>query len=138
MNPDWLYGLAGGLMIGTSAGLLLLLNGRIAGISGILGAFLSGHGFAEGGAFLVGMIGLAALYTALTGGPAVIVTGSVPLLVAGGLMAGLGTRLGGGCTAGHGICGIARLSPRSMAATVTFMVAAGIVVFAARHLIGGA
>lgn len=138
MNIDWLYGLAGGLLIGLAAAILLLANGRVAGISGILGSVLGGRGLTEGGAFLAGLIGLPALYALTLGAPAITVTGSVPLLIAGGLLVGFGTRLGSGCTSGHGVCGMSRLSPRSLVATATFMVVAGVTVFAARHLVGGA
>ncbi len=142
MIQDWIFGLAGGLLIGTAAALLLLGNGRIAGISGILGGVLARipemRGQAEGLAFLAGLIGLPALYALTAGAPAIIVTASVPVLVAGGLLVGFGTRLGGGCTSGHGICGLSRLSPRSLVATGVFMGVAAAVVFVLRHLIGGA
>ncbi len=142
MIQDWIFGLAGGLLIGTASALLLLGNGRIAGISGILGGVLARipemRGQAEGLAFLAGLIGLPALYALTAGAPAIIVTASVPVLVAGGLLVGFGTRLGGGCTSGHGICGLSRLSPRSLVATGAFMGVAAAVVFVLRHLIGGA
>lgn len=142
MIQDWIFGLAGGLLIGTAAALLLLGNGRIAGISGILGGVLARipemRGQAEGLAFLAGLIGLPALYALTAGAPAITVTASVPLLVTGGLLVGFGTRLGGGCTSGHGICGLSRLSPRSLVATGVFMGVAAAVVFVLRHLIGGA
>jgi uncharacterized membrane protein YedE/YeeE len=137
MNPDWLYGLIGGLMIGSAAALLLLGTGRIAGISGILGGALAGLNLAEGATFLAGLIGATALYALTLGAPVVTVSGSVPLLAASGLLVGFGTRLGGGCTSGHGVCGISRLSPRSLVATGTFMVVAAVTVYIARHLIGG-
>lgn len=142
MIQDWIFGLAGGLLIGTAAALLLLGNGRIAGISGILGGVLARipemRGQAEGLGFLAGLIGLPALYALTAGAPAITVTASVPLLVTGGLLVGFGTRLGGGCTSGHGICGLSRLSPRSLVATGAFMGVAAAVVFVLRHLIGGA
>ncbi len=114
------------------------MNGKIAGISGILGSTLEGRDLGQSAPFLAGMIGAAALYAATTGGPGITVTGSVPLLMIGGLLVGFGTRLGGGCTSGHGVCGVSRLSPRSLAATGVFMAAAAAVVFVARHVIGGA
>jgi uncharacterized membrane protein YedE/YeeE len=142
MIQDWLFGLAGGLLIGTASAILLLGNGRIAGISGILGDTLAGipkmRGVAEGLAFLIGLIGAAFLYTLTLGAPAITVTTSAPLLLIGGLLVGIGTRLGGGCTSGHGVCGLSRLAPRSLVATGLFMVTAAAVVFALRHLIGGA
>jgi uncharacterized membrane protein YedE/YeeE len=141
MTQDWIYGLAGGLLIGTASAILLLGNGRIAGISGILGGVLDGiskrRGITEGLAFLAGLIGLPALYTLTIGAPAISVTTSVTLLLAGGLLVGIGTRLGSGCTSGHGVCGMSRLSLRSIMATGAFMVTAAAVVFVLRHLIGG-
>lgn len=132
--------LAGGLLIGVSAALLLWLNGRIAGISGIAGGLISGAASdrAWRALFLIGLIGGVALYR-LAGGPLeeIELTPSLPLLAAGGLLVGIGTRIGGGCTSGHGVCGLGRLSPRSIAATVTFIVAAGATVFVVRHILGG-
>ncbi len=136
MITDWMYGLGGGLLIGAGAAVLLLGNGRIAGVSGILGGVIEGRKLGEGLAFLAGLIGVPALWAALAGAPAIAVTGSAPLLLAGGLLVGFGTRLGSGCTSGHGICGLSRLSPRSIAATGVFMATAAATVFAARHVIG--
>ncbi len=135
-----LSALAGGALIGAAAILLLWLNGRIAGISGIAGGVFSG-GRSEAGwriAFLCGLVIGAALWRSGGGAPQTIeITGALPMLIAGGLLVGFGTRLGGGCTSGHGVCGLARLSPRSLAATLTFMIAAGVTVYAVRHLAGG-
>ena len=138
MNPDWINGLIGGLLIGGASAVLLLGNGRVAGISGILGNVLGGRSLPESIAFLAGLVGLPALYAMLVSPVAVNVTTSAPMLLAGGLLVGLGTRLGGGCTSGHGVCGMSRLSPRSLVATGAFMAVAGIVVFVTRHVIGGA
>ena len=142
MIQDWIFGLAGGLLIGTAAAILLLGNGRIAGISGILGGVLARiperRGLAEGLAFLAGLIGLPALYALTAGAPAITVIASAPLLLTGGLLVGFGTRLGSGCTSGHGVCGLSRLSPRSLVATGVFMGTAAAMVFVLRHLIGGA
>ena len=115
--------LFGGALIGASAGVLLLGMGRVAGISGIVGRLLA----APGGwqlAFLAGLLGAPWLFTWLTGArPAFhAVTGTLGLVLAG-LLVGFGTRLGSGCTSGHGVCGLARLSPRSMVATGVFMAA---------------
>lgn len=137
MEPDWIAGFAGGLMIGAGAAALLLGNGRIAGISAILGGTLEGRNLAEGLAFLAGLVGIAALVTLSLGAPAITVTTSAPVLLIGGLLVGFGTRLGGGCTSGHGVCGLSRLSPRSLAATGVFMATAAAVVFIVRHLLGG-
>ncbi len=131
--------LAGGLLIGLSAALLLLVNGRVAGISGILGStFTAGRGdTAWRIAFLAGLVAAPLAYAAAGGTlPAVAVEASPVLLVAGGLLVGFGSRLGSGCTSGHGVCGLARLSRRSLVATVTFMATAAATVFVVRHLLG--
>ena len=130
----------GGAIIGLSAAILWLGIGRVAGISGIVGNLWTTR-MSELGwrvAFLLGLVAAPLLWR-LAGGPMPEITLSAsPLLVAaGGLLVGIGTRLGGGCTSGHGICGIARLSKRSIAATATFMATAVVVVFVARHVIGG-
>jgi hypothetical protein len=129
---------AGGLLIGLAALLLLGTIGRIAGVSGILSGLLppTAGDASWRVAFLAGLIAAPAFVAAATGTPPVEVTQSLPLLVAGGLLVGFGTRLGGGCTSGHGICGIARLSPRSIAATAIFMAVAMATVFVMRHLMG--
>jgi uncharacterized membrane protein YedE/YeeE len=131
--------LIGGFLIGLSALILFLGDGRIAGISGILGNLLAprANETAWRAAFLAGLIIAPALYAAAGGHlPPLNVTVSVPLLIAGGFLVGFGTRLGSGCTSGHGVCGMARLSPRSIAATLTFMATGAITVFIMRHLIG--
>ena len=135
-----LVALAGGLMIGTAAALLLLLSGRIAGVSGMVAAATriayNGPPWSQAMAFVVGLPTGALAAAALLRTPQIEITPSVPLLVAGGLLVGFGTRLGSGCTSGHGVCGIARLSPHSIAATLTFMTAGFATVFVARHLVG--
>jgi uncharacterized membrane protein YedE/YeeE len=134
-----LSALAGGALIGASAALLWLLNGRIAGISGILGALLTPVRGEIGWriAFLVGMLLAPLLYGAAVAASApATITSSMPLLVGGGLLVGFGTRLGGGCTSGHGVCGVARLSPRSIVATLVFMTAGFVTVFVVRHVLG--
>lgn len=128
--------LAGGALIGASAALLLLANGRIAGISGILGGLLrpSVRDSAWRITFLIGLMGGPALFRLNAGHwPDVRISASWPILVAAGLLVGFGTRLGSGCTSGHGVCGLARLSPRSFAAVATFMAAAILTVFLVRH-----
>ncbi|WP_020176607.1 YeeE/YedE family protein [Methyloferula stellata] len=129
----------GGALIGFSALILFLLDGRIAGISGILGnllAFRPGE-IAWRLAFLAGLVAAPALYAAAGGRlPPLTVASSIPLLLIGGFLVGFGTRLGNGCTSGHGVCGIARFSPRSIAATLIFMAAAAVTVFIMRHVIG--
>ena len=131
--------LAGGLLIGTAASLLLWLNGRIAGVSGIAWNLIARPREDADWrlAFLVGLVLGALLYRGLSGdGLAVVIEGSWPVLILGGLLVGFGTQLGGGCTSGHGVCGIARLAPRSIVATITFMASAIVTVFVVRHLIG--
>jgi uncharacterized membrane protein YedE/YeeE len=131
--------LLGGLLIGLAAALLWLANGRVAGISGIVGNLPSTHtgDVAWRVAFLAGLIVAPSCYAALTGVPVIRLDASVPVVIAGGLLVGFGTRLGGGCTSGHGVCGLARFSPRSIVATGLFMAAGFITVFAMRHVVGG-
>ena len=129
----------GGILIGCAAALLLLINGRIAGISGILGNLLTArHGdIAWRIAFLVGLIGAPWLWLALAGTPVIRLDASVPMILTGGVLVGFGTRLGSGCTSGHGVCGIARLSTRSIVATCVFMATGCVTVFITRHILGG-
>ena len=138
-NAQPLQGLLGGVMIGLAAALMLLGAGRIAGVSGITARAtgLADSGMSRGSAwmFLIGLPLGAVLVAALTEqGPAEFA--SWPILVVAGLMVGFGTRMGSGCTSGHGVCGISRLSQRSVVATLTFM-AAGIATVAATRLAGG-
>ncbi|MEN3209841.1 YeeE/YedE family protein [Methylorubrum populi] len=132
--------LAGGALIGAAAALLLLVNGRIAGISGIVGGLLgsTGREAVWRVAFLVGLLLGPVLFRLAAGhGPDVRLGAPLdtfwPVLVIAGLLVGYGTRLGSGCTSGHGVCGPARLSPRSFAAVATFMATAMITVFLVRH-----
>ena len=131
---------AGGLLIGSAAGLLLILSGRIAGVSGMVARSLkiadSGPPWTQAAAFVLGLVGGALAVSLMHGTPNVTVTSSVPVLIAGGLLVGYGTRLSNGCTSGHGVCGLARLSPRSLAATATFMAAGMATVFLSRHVLG--
>ena len=132
-------GFIGGSMIGLSAALLILILGRVAGISGILGGVLSA-GRDEIGwriAFLAGLVvgPLLLIWRGVT--PEVELQASWPLLILAGLLVGFGTRLGGGCTSGHGVCGIARGAPRSVWATVAFFGTAALTVFVIRHVLGG-
>src|SRR6476661_1799829 len=131
--------LLGGLLIGLAAAVLWLANGRIAGISGIVGALPSARSgdVAWRVAFLGGLIVSPLLWAALAGPPVVSLEASLPTVIAGGLLVGFGTRLGGGCTSGHGVCGLARFSRRSIVATIVFMASAIIVVAIVRHGIGG-
>ena len=132
--------IAGGLLIGSAAGLLLILSGRIAGVSGMAAAALRiadrGPPWLQAAGFILGLQGGALIVSMALGAPAIEITSSAPLLISGGLLVGFGTRLGNGCTSGHGVCGLARLSPRSVAATGAFMAAGIATVFVGRHILG--
>jgi len=134
----WLS-LAGGLLIGAAAAMLILFNGRIAGISGIVGGLLQPvRGDIDWRvAFVLGLLAAPLAWLAFAAAPRLHVAASLPVLVAAGLLVGVGTRVGSGCTSGHGVCGISRGSLRSVAATATFMAAGFAVVFVVRHLLGG-
>ena len=124
MNPDWVNATLGGLMIGAAAALLLLGNGRIAGISGLLGNALNltrSPAQTERYMFLIGLLAAPLLYWPFAPLPALGMTTSIPLILVAGLLVGFGVRMGSGCTSGHGVCGTARLSRRSIAAMITFM-----------------
>lgn len=130
----------GGLIIGAAAALLFLALGRIAGISGIVGrALVPGDGESRGWriAFVLGLPLGAALVSAVAGPLELTVEASFPMLVSAGLLVGFGTRLGSGCTSGHGVCGLARGSARSLTATLTFMIVAALTVFVTRHVLEG-
>ena len=141
MNLDWSSftpwsALAGGLLIGTAAAAFVLLNGRIAGISGIVGGLLRPVRGDIGWrlAFVLGLACAPLAYSLVAPLPAVTVATDDLTLVAAGLLVGLGTRYGAGCTSGHGVCGLSRRSPRSIVATAAFMLAGFATVFATRHL----
>ncbi|HEU4819060.1 YeeE/YedE family protein [Janthinobacterium sp.] len=141
MHIDWLHftpwaSLAGGMLIGLAAALLILFNGRIAGISGILGGLLRPRSGDLGWriAFLAGLIGTPLLYRLWQALPAVRIDAGTPALIVAGLLVGVGVRYGAGCTSGHGVCGLSRLSPRSLAATCAFMAAGFLTVYLLRHL----
>ena len=134
------FAIGGGLLIGGAAALLLMLTGRIAGVSGMFATVMriadAGPPWKLATAFILGLPIGAAITSLLVRRPDIEVTSSMPLLIAAGLLVGFGTRLGNGCTSGHGVCGIGRLSPRSIAATLTFMAAAIATVFIVRHVVG--
>ncbi|QYY31853.1 MULTISPECIES: YeeE/YedE family protein [Cupriavidus] len=133
------FSLAGGLVIGAAAAVLVLFNGRIAGISGILGGLLTlpRGDMAWRLAFLAGLIG-APIVAGLVGKPAIAdIQASWGEIMIAGFLVGIGTRYASGCTSGHGVCGISRGSIRSLVATLTFMAAGFLTVFVQRHLIGG-
>ena len=127
--------LAGGLLIGAAAAMFLLFNGRIAGISGIVGGLLRPVAGDIGWriAFILGLAGAPLVYGLAARLPAVRVDADMATLVVAGLLVGVGTRYGSGCTSGHGVCGLARLSPRSLVATASFMLAGFVTVYIVRH-----
>jgi len=136
-----LSALAGGILIGLSAVLLLTVNGRIAGISGILYGLVAPKKPDDLDwriLFLAGLIAAGFLYRLLNGmDTSITLEASIPIVGVGGILTGIGTAVGSGCTSGHGICGLARGSSRSLAATISFMLVGGITVFILRHVIGG-
>ena len=142
MSIDWQSftpwaSLAGGILIGAAASLLILFNGRVAGISGILGGLFH-PGRSDIGwriAFIGGLLGAPLIYRLFTQLPAIQIDADYGILIAAGLMVGVGTRYGSGCTSGHGVCGLSRLSPRSLVATITFMAAGFAASYVVRHLI---
>lgn len=139
-DVNWFSGmaLAGGLVIGAATALLLLVNGRIAGISGIIGGLFRMQTGDIGwrAAFIVGLLLSATLWQFFHALPEIRIETNYMLLAAAGLLVGYGTRLGSGCTSGHGVCGISRGSPRSIAATLTFMATGFVMVYVIRHIIG--
>ncbi len=138
-DVNWFSGmaLAGGLVIGAATALLLLVNGRIAGISGIIGGLFRMQTGDIGwrAAFIVGLLFSATAWQFLHALPEIRIETNYMLLAAAGLLVGYGTRLGSGCTSGHGVCGISRRSPRSIAATITFMATGFATVYLIRHII---
>src|SRR5215471_10319869 len=141
MSIDWTAftpwsALAGGAIIGFAAAMFALVNGRIAGVSGILGGLLRPMlpdlGWRV--AFIAGLIVAPIVYVALAQLPPIVVD-TYPVLILAGLLVGVGTRFGAGCTSGHGVCGLSRASPRSLVATLAFMAAAFATVFVTRHVL---
>jgi hypothetical protein len=143
MTIDWASftpwrSLAGGVLIGVAAALFVLLNGRIAGVSGVLGGLLSWKkgDSAWRAAFVAGLVGAPLLYGLFAMVPAPRIDAGTAVLALAGLLVGVGTRYGSGCTSGHGVCGIARGSPRSVAATLAFMATGFATVYVLRHVLG--
>lgn len=139
IETAWIYGLAGGLLIGCAAALFLLVNGRIMGASGLLGGAVDGTGWStltERLAFLAGLIGVPSLF--LLGGARVQthLTDNLVLVVIAGLAVGFGTRMANGCTSGHGVCGISRFSLRGIVATLIYLAAGIATMLIARHVMG--
>ncbi|MEQ8247604.1 MAG: YeeE/YedE thiosulfate transporter family protein [Alphaproteobacteria bacterium] len=131
--------IAGGGLIGLSAALLLAINGRLAGISGILAGLLrpTGNDWSWRLFFIVGLIGGSGIWLAAIDRPVIAFDVGWPVVILGGILTGVGTRIGAGCTSGHGVCGLARLSPRSLVATLTFVGTGALTVFVVRHVVGG-
>ncbi|SFV09564.1 YeeE/YedE family protein [Pseudoduganella namucuonensis] len=143
MSIDWtgftpLAAAAGGVLIGSAAAMMLLLNGRVAGVSGIVAGVLAPRKGDTGWrvAFVLGLVASPLLYSVFVALPPARIDAGYGALIAAGLLVGVGTRYGAGCTSGHGVCGVSRLSPRSVVATLVFMAAGFATVHVLRHLIG--
>ncbi len=139
MEQDWIWGLVGGLLIGTGGAVYLLANGRIMGASGIIGGLVDGSGRSnawERIAFLAGVVLLPVVLYPLYGAVETNVTSNWAVLIAAGLLVGLGTRIANGCTSGHGVCGISRLSLRGIGSTVLYILAGGATMLLFRHVWG--
>lgn len=142
MTLDWMHftpltALIGGLLIGLSATLLILCNGRIAGISGIVGGLLQRPNRSEAGwriAFVLGLVLAPLLYGLVAVQPVSQIDAGWAVLVVAGVLVGYGARLGTGCTSGHGVCGLSRLAPRSLVATLTFMATGIVTVYVVHHV----
>ena len=140
MLIDWNHftpwaSLSGGILLGLASALFILVNGRILGISGIVGGLFRPRAGDVGWrlTFVLGMLTAPLLYAAVVGLPAVRIDAGWATLLVAGVMVGFGTRYGSGCTSGHGVCGLSRLSPRSLAATLAFMAAGFVTVYLMRH-----
>lgn len=139
MEQDWIWGLVGGLLIGTGGAVYLLANGRIMGASGIIGGLVDGSGRSSASErlmFLAGVLLLPILLYPLYGHVDTHVSTNPVVIIAAGLLVGAGTRLANGCTSGHGVCGISRFSLRGIVATVFYILAGGLTVVFFRHLLG--
>ncbi|MEP2716971.1 YeeE/YedE thiosulfate transporter family protein [Pseudophaeobacter sp.] len=140
MEMDWVWGLVGGGLIGLGGAVFLLGNGRIMGASGIIGGLIDGSGrsnTAERLAFLVGVVVMPMMLLPLyEGGVDTHLTSNIGVIIAAGLLVGVGTRIANGCTSGHGVCGISRLSLRGIVATVFYILAGGLTIVLFRHILG--
>ncbi|WP_380053043.1 YeeE/YedE family protein [Falsihalocynthiibacter sp. SS001] len=137
MEQSWILGLLGGLLIGSAGALYLLMNGRIMGASGILGGVIDGSGRnRERIAFLIGLLAFPALIQATVYPSQTFVTSNLLIVAVAGILVGVGTRIANGCTSGHGVCGISRLSLRGIVATVFYIGAGGLTVVLFRHILG--
>lgn len=139
MPIDWIMGLAGGALIGTAAAIFLLVNGRIMGASGIIGGLVDGSGrrdWIERAALLAGLLIVPAIAALAVGGSETHLSGNWLVIIAAGLLVGVGTRMANGCTSGHGVCGISRLSLRGIVATAFYIGAGGLTVVLFKHILG--
>ena len=139
IEQSWVYGLLGGLIIGIAASIYLLINGRIMGASGILGGLVDGSGhnsWKERATFLLGLIGVPGFVVLMFGVPETNITSNGWVLVAAGLLVGVGTRIAKGCTSGHGVCGISRFSLRGIVATVFYLLAGGLSIVLFKNILG--
>jgi len=139
MQFDWIMGLIGGLLIGTAGAVLLLGNGKIMGASGIIGGLVDGSARSEARerlVFLAGVLAMPLLLIPFAGTPETNATTNLAVLAAAGLLVGIGTRIANGCTSGHGVCGISRLSLRGIVATVFYILAGGLTIVLFRHIVG--
>lgn len=139
MQTEWILGLFGGGLIGIAAAIFLLVNGRIMGASGIIGGLVDGtgrHAAGERLSLLAGLVIVPAVVAFLMGGADTHLTPNIAVIVAGGLLVGIGTRIANGCTSGHGVCGISRLSLRGIVATAFYVGAGGLTVVLFKHVLG--
>jgi uncharacterized membrane protein YedE/YeeE len=139
MPQDWLFGIIGGLLIGAAASMYLLINGRVMGASGILGGLIDGTGrdsTTERLSFISGLVFAPFVLTFLWVRPDIHLTNNYVVIVVAGLLVGAGSRMASGCTSGHGVCGISRLSVRGIVATIAYLFAGGVMMVLFRHLLG--
>ena len=139
MDIDWIWGILGGVLIGMGGAVFLLFNGRIMGASGIIGGLVdrsAGRSWPERVVFLAGVVLLPVLLWPLKPGTDTHITDNIALLLIAGLLVGVGTRLANGCTSGHGVCGMSRLSVRGIVASLSYIGAGAITVALLRHLLG--
>jgi uncharacterized protein len=139
MEQDWVWGLIGGLLIGIAGAVLLLANGRVMGASGIFGGLVDKSGWSTAKERIIFLIGVTAFPLAVIPFYDKVdthMTSNIPLIIAGGILVGLGSRTANGCTSGHGVCGISRFSLRGIVATVFYISAGGAMILVARHLLG--
>jgi len=139
MPMDWLMGLAGGGLIGIAAAVYLLVNGKVMGASGIIGGLVDGSArrdWAGRGAFIAGLIAVPAVMVAASGGAQTHLSENWLVIMVSGLLVGIGTRMANGCTSGHGVCGISRLSLRGIVATAFYIGAGGLTVVMFKHILG--